>query len=81
MPLYREVRPGDTVRIGDTVIRVEHKSGQTMRWSIDTDLPVVHSKGLKPSPTTAESPPQPAPDKPEPGPRRPQLYRSAAIAE
>lgn len=57
MALYREVRPGDILRIGDTVIVAERKSGQVTRLRIDTALTVVQTKAAKasdsPAPATA----------------------------
>ena len=42
MPLVRELKPGDTLRIGDTTVTFEKKTGQRTRVQIDTTLPVKH---------------------------------------
>lgn len=44
MPLTRDVRPGDILRIGDTVISVERASGQRARLRIDSALPIRHDR-------------------------------------
>lgn len=66
MPLTRDVRPGESIRIGDDiVINVERASGQRARLTINTTLPIRHDKaGPKPAATE-----QPAP--------RPTLIRPA----
>lgn len=65
MPLTRDVRPGETIRIGDDiVINVERASGQRARLTINTSLPIRHDKA------------GPKPAAPDPGPR-PTLIRPA----
>ena len=44
MALFLEVEPGDTVRIGDSVIRVENKTGRRTRIRIDGSSDVDHQK-------------------------------------
>lgn len=73
MPLYREVKPGDTLRIGDSVLVIERKSGQVSRLRIDTTLPVHHTKA---DATEAPAPSAPVAAAPEAPPRRPTLFRS-----
>lgn len=58
-----ELKPGETFTVGSTVVRLEHKSGQRARLSIDapanievrrspvTDAPTPHMVGLRPKPT------------------------------
>lgn len=76
MALYRELKPGDSLRIGDTVIVAESKSGKATRLRIDTSLEVHQTKAAK-----ASDPPAPAtaPVMEEPQ-VRPTLFRSAAFA-
>lgn len=53
MALFREVKPGDTLRIGDTTIVVDRKSGQTTRLRIDTPLKIQQTKaGQAPAAST-----------------------------
>lgn len=61
MPLTRDVRPGETIRIGDDiVINVERASGQRARLSINTTLPIRHDKaGAKPAASTEPTAPRP----------------------
>jgi hypothetical protein len=56
MALHREVKPGDTLRIGDTVIVVEHKSGQATRLRIDTSLPIHQTKAGQVPAAPSEAP-------------------------
>lgn len=44
MALYRDVKPGDELRIGNTKITVETKSGQRTRLRIDSPFDVEHVK-------------------------------------
>lgn len=80
MTLYRDVQPGDTLRIGDTVIAIEQKSGQRTRMRIDSPLDVEHVKaGSRPTmtrPDVAPAVPTAAPTEPAPpreDARRPRL--------
>lgn len=80
MTLYRDVQPGDTLRIGDTVIAIEQKSGQRTRMRIDSPLEVEHLKaGARPTmtrpdvqPSRPPAPAAPPPPTEEPA-RRPRL--------
>lgn len=76
MPLFRDVQPGDVLRIGDTSITIEQKTGQRTRLRIDSPHDVEHVKaGARPAMTRPDMPeaapraaPQPAPPA-EPKPR------------
>lgn len=74
MPLFRELGPGDTLRIGDTVIVAERKTGQRTRLRIDTPHRIQHHKaGTAPA---APSAPSGASD----ATPRPTLFRPATQA-
>lgn len=77
MALYRDVQPGDTLRIGEITIEVEQKSGQRTRLRIDGAPEVQHVKaGAKPAmqqPSAAAMPPPRAPEPVQGEPRRPRL--------
>lgn len=61
MPLYRDVQPGDELRIGDTVISIEAKTGQRTRLRIDSAHEVQHRKaGARLSQAQAQTKLQPA---------------------
>lgn len=60
MAVYRDVQPGDTLRIGDTIIEVAHKTGQRARLRIESKLDVEHIKaGARPAMTHPNLPPAP----------------------
>lgn len=51
MALYLDLKPGDAVRIGgNTVLRVERKTGQATRVRIDTEYKVTMDRGDVPRP-------------------------------
>lgn len=57
MPLVRELKPGDSLQIGDITIVAEPKTGKAARLRIDTNLPIRH---MKAGATPAASKPAPA---------------------
>lgn len=81
MPVFRDVKPGDVLRIGDTVIEVEYKSGARARLRIDSPLEVKHQMAQAASMT------RPAPIAPTTAPRDavashtlPRLTRPSLVA-
>lgn len=73
MPLYRDVQPGDELRIGDTVISIEAKTGQRTRLRIDSVHEVQHRKAgarLSQAPVPTQLQPT-APPEPEARPVAP----------
>ena len=80
MSLFRDVAPGQALRIGDTVVQVEHKTGNRVRLRIDSPHPVEHVTAAKPqlSPASPPATPGPAPAAPSAGQVLPLLRRPAA---
>lgn len=74
MPLIRELKPGDSLRIGDITIVAERKTGQSARLSIDTTLKVQH---IKAGATPAASSPAPAATAAAEVAPRPTLFKPA----
>lgn len=57
MALYLDLKPGDAVHIGgNTVVRVERKSGQATRLRIDTEYKVTMDRGDLRRPEPAKAP-------------------------
>jgi hypothetical protein len=50
MAKFVELRPGEVVRIGATLVTLEQKSGQRARLRIDGTEPVTHLKAVAPDP-------------------------------
>lgn len=65
MALFLSVEPGDSVRIGDSVISFEKKSGRQVRVRIDSKLDIEHVGGQGDKPAT----PVPAREAPAEQPR------------
>lgn len=74
MPLVRELKPGDSLRIGDITIVAEPKTGKAARLRIDTTLPIQH---LKAGATPATIPPAPADKAGAEAAPRPTLFKPA----
>lgn len=86
MPLYRNVKTSDTLRIGDSLVTFERVKGQTIRVRIEgpatvtqitqpsapppTSSPQVSASPATPKPTLFRSGP-PMEDEPTPGARVP----------
>lgn len=62
MALFLDIEPGDTVRIGQSSIVLEAKSGRRARLRIDSTEDVTHSKGGSESTLARSAPTEPAPD-------------------
>lgn len=74
MPLYLDVQPGESVRIGESTIAVEQKSGKRTRLRIDSPDRVEHVKAdAKPAMTQPDIPPQPPRPAPAAAGARPRL--------
>ncbi len=57
MAKFVDIRPGEVVRIGaDTLVTLEHKSGQRARLRIDSKESVSHLKAVDPKETTVPAP-------------------------
>lgn len=57
MALYLDVEPGDAVHIGgNTVVRIERKSGQRTRLRVDTEYKVTMERGDPPRPQPGHDP-------------------------
>jgi len=74
MALVRELKPGDTLRIGDITIVAEPKTGKAARLRIDTNLPIQH---LKAGAMPAAAPAPAAKAAAEAAPPRPTLFKPA----
>jgi sRNA-binding carbon storage regulator CsrA len=78
--LFRDVAPGESLRIGDITIRVEKKTGASVRLAIDAPHEVEHIRAERPTLTQAPSsaPPSPPPAPAPAGQVVPLLRRPAA---
>lgn len=50
MALHLDVEPGDTIRIGNTLVRMERKNGRRARLSIDSSEDIAQYKAGDPVP-------------------------------
>lgn len=64
MGLFLELLPGEGVRIGDSTVKVEDKSGRKIRLRIESSEEIEHVKdaaALRRGPRTTASPAAPGP--------------------